>query len=166
VLTTDALAFVAELHRRFGEAWRALMSEGEPPAPVEGEFQDRRIAVAADGTVLVDFQSPNASWAQRIERHLQLKDAGEARVVARPRGLRATEEHVTVDGQPISAGLVDFGLHAFRSAAGDPGAAVYCDLSLVDALPELRLWDDVFLFAEQTLGLAAGSIKVIGPPRA
>lgn len=134
------------------------MSEGEPPAPIEGEFQDRLVGITADCAQLLDFQSSDANWAQRIERHLQVKDADEsAIVVMRPRGLRVSEQNLAVDGQPMSAALFDFGLYAFHRAA--QGAALSCDWSHVRNPHEARLWHDVLAFAEQHLGLPAGSIK-------
>jgi len=163
VLSADALAFVAELHRRFDPLRRELISEDEPRAPIEGEFQERRVDVAADFAPLVDFQNPNVSWTQRIERHLRVKEADEsAIVVIRPRDLHATEQHLAVDGQPMSAALFDFGLCAFHRAA--QGAILYCDWSHVRDTREARLWNDVLAFAEQQLGLPAGGIKVIDSP--
>jgi malate synthase len=158
VLSADALAFVAELHRRFDALRRELMSEDAPPAPIEGKFQDRRVDVTADHAPLVDFQSPDEGWTQRIERHLQVKDADESAIVlVRPRDLYATEPYLAVDGQPTSAALFDFGLCAFHRAAH--GTALYCDWSHVRDPREARLWNNVLAFAEQQLGLPAGSIK-------
>jgi malate synthase len=158
VLSADALAFVAGLHRRFDALRREPMPEDESPAPIEANFPDRQVVVAADHAPRVDFRSPDAGWTQRIERHLQVKDADEsAIVVMRPRDLHAAEQHLTVDGQPVSAALFDFGLCAFHRAAR--GAALYCDLSHVRDPREARLWDDVLAFAEEQLGLPVGSIK-------
>jgi malate synthase len=79
----------------------------------------------------------------------------------RPRDLHATEPRLAVDGQPMSAALFDFGLCAFHRAA--QGAALYCDWSHVQDKREARLWNEVFQFAEQTLGLTHGTIKVSVP---
>ena len=158
VLAADALAFVAGLHRRFDALRRELLPDDEPSAPIEGQFPDRRVEVAVDGATFVDFRSSDVGWTQRIERHLQVKDADEsAIVVVRPSDLHATERHVAVDGQPVSAALFDFGLCAFHRTA--QAAALYCDLSHVQNPREARLWDNVLAFAEEQLGLPAGSIK-------
>jgi malate synthase len=158
VLSADALAFVAELHRRFDALRRELISEDEPRAPIESEFQDRRVDVTADFAPLVDFQSPEVGWTQRIERHLRVKDADQsAIVVMRPRDLHATEPRLAVDGQPMSAALFDFGLCAFHRAA--QAGVLCCDWSQLQNRREARLWNDVLGFAEQQLGLPAGSIK-------
>jgi malate synthase len=79
----------------------------------------------------------------------------------RPRGWHLNEKHITIDGNPLSASLVDFGLFIFHNgsslAAKQRGPFFY--LPKLESHYEARLWNDVFLFAEKTLGLAHGTIK-------
>jgi hypothetical protein len=166
LLTPEALAFIADLHRRFGARSREASSDTEPARSSEDEFQDRRIDVTSDGMLLIDFQQPDATWAQLVERHLQFKTRDEtAVVIVRPRGLQVLEEHLSIDAQPVSAALFDVGLCAFHAAGG---AALHCDWSHIAGQREAQLWNEVLAFAETALGLAAGTIKaaVITGPRA
>jgi malate synthase len=156
-LTSEALAFVADLHRRFGARAREASSDNEAAASGEDQFQDRRIEITNDGVLLIDFEQPDATWAQLVERHLQFKTRdGTAAVIMRPRGLQVVEENVLIDAQPVSAGLFDVGLCAFHAAGG---AALHCDFSHVAGKRGARLWNEVLAFAEAALGLAAGTIK-------
>jgi malate synthase len=157
LLTPEALAFVADLHRHFGARAREASSDDEPATSSEDQFQDRRIEITNDGVLLIDFQQPDATWAQLVERHLRLKTRdGTAAVIVRPRGLQVVEENVLIDAQPVSAGLFDMGLCAFNAAGG---AALHCDFSHVAGKREARLWNEILTFAEAGLGLAAGTIK-------
>lgn len=84
-----------------------------------------------------------------------------ATLMVRPRGWHLTERHVTVDGEPISASLFDFGLYFFHNARYllDNGSGPYFYLPKLESHLEARLWNDVFLAAQEALGIPAGSIK-------
>ena len=74
----------------------------------------------------------------------------------RPRGWHLEERHFEVDGAPISASLFDFGLYFFRNHARG-GTWFY--LPKLESHLEARLWNDVFVWAQDELGVAQGTIK-------
>jgi malate synthase len=79
----------------------------------------------------------------------------------RPRGWHLVEEHVFVDGKPISGALFDFGLYFFHNArkAIARASGPYFYLPKLESCREARLWNDVFVFAQERLGLPLGAIK-------
>jgi malate synthase len=79
----------------------------------------------------------------------------------RPRGWHMLEKHVTVDGKPVSASLFDFGLYFFHNAEAllALGTAPYFYLPKMESHLEARLWNDVFIHAQEQLGIARGTIK-------
>ncbi len=83
-----------------------------------------------------------------------------ATLLLRPRGWHLPEKHVLVDGQPISAGLFDFGLYFFHNAREllERGSGPYFYLPKLESHLEARLWNDVFTAAETELGLP-GTIR-------
>jgi len=84
-----------------------------------------------------------------------------ATLVVRPRGWHLVEKHVTVDGDPISASLFDFGLYLFHNAREllTRGTGPYFYLPKLEGHLEARLWNDVFVFAQDALGLPQGTIR-------
>ncbi len=84
-----------------------------------------------------------------------------ATIVVRPRGWHLAEKHIVVDGRPISASLVDFGLHFFHCAQRqiDAGHGPYFYLPKLESHREARLWNDVFVFAQNYLGIPQGTIR-------
>ncbi|MDA8442356.1 MAG: malate synthase A [Peptococcaceae bacterium] len=90
----------------------------------------------------------------------QLKDKV-AILIVRPRGWHLVEKHVLVDGNPVSASLFDFGLYFYHNAKQllANGSGPYFYLPKMESHLEARLWNDVFILAEQELGIARGSIK-------
>jgi malate synthase len=129
---------------------------------------------------MADFEDANApTWANNIEGQLNLRDAvrrtisfsaGEkhyalnektATLVVRPRGWHLLEKHLFVDGEPVSASLFDFGLYFFHNAkeAIARGTAPYFYLPKMESHLEARLWNDVFVHAQQALGIPNGSIR-------
>ncbi len=131
---------------------------------------------------MADFEDASApTWANMIEGQLNLKDrwAGAidftdattgkayrlgpkpAVLIIRPRGWHLPEAHVLVDGTEMSGSLFDFGLYVFHNAkaALAQGSGPYFYLPKTESHLEARLWNEVFTFAEQELGLAHGTIK-------
>jgi malate synthase len=126
---------------------------------------------------LEDSCSP--TWANVIEGQRNLKDAVRrtisldaggkayrlnettATLVVRPRGWHLAEPHVRVDGEPVSASLVDFGLYFLHNAAElqARGTGPYFYLPKLEHHAEARLWNDVFLHAQDTLGIPRGTIR-------
>jgi malate synthase len=90
-----------------------------------------------------------------------LDDGPHAVIVMRPRGWHLDEKHLVCDGEPISGSLTDFGLYAFHNAAElvATGRTPAFYLPKMESHLEARLWADVFAFAEQRLGIPAGTIR-------
>jgi malate synthase len=88
-------------------------------------------------------------------------DAPLSVVVTRPRGWHLPEAHVLVDGKPGIGALVDFGLHFFHLAKIliDNGHGPYYYLPKMESHLEARLWNDIFTFAEERLGIEHGTIR-------
>ena len=88
-------------------------------------------------------------------------NAETAAMMVRPRGWHLEEKNITVDGKPMSASLVDFGLHIFHNgkllAADGRGPFYY--LPKIEAYQEARLWNDVFNFVQAVLDIPNGTIK-------
>ncbi len=79
----------------------------------------------------------------------------------RPRGWHLIEKHFTVDGEPISASLFDFGLYVFHNGweALEHGSGPYFYLPKLESHLEARLWNEVMVAAEDGLGLERGTIR-------
>ncbi|WBB68534.1 malate synthase A [Micromonospora sp. WMMD812] len=94
-------------------------------------------------------------------RHYALHDGELATIVVRPRGWHLSEKHILVDGDRTSGSLVDFGLYFFHCAHRqlDRGAGPYFYLPKMESHLEARLWNDVFLLAQDRLGLPRGTIR-------
>src|SRR5262249_20268602 len=84
-----------------------------------------------------------------------------ATLMVRPRGWHLPEKHVQVDGDPASAALFDFALCFFHNAREllARGSGPYFYLPKLESHLEARLWNEVFLHAQDELGLQAGTIK-------
>ncbi|MFJ5266400.1 malate synthase A [Streptomyces sp. NPDC088387] len=91
-----------------------------------------------------------------------LKDEAElATVVMRPRGWHLNERHIEVDGEQVPGALVDFGLYFFHNARRliDLGKGPYFYLPKTESHLEARLWNDVFVFAQDHVGVPQGSVR-------
>ncbi|MEU1689192.1 malate synthase A [Micromonospora sp. NPDC005707] len=102
----------------------------------------------------LDFTSPDG-------KQYALHDGELATIVVRPRGWHLTEKHILVDGERTSGSLVDFGLYFFHCARRqlDRGAGPYFYLPKMESHLEARLWNDVFLLAQERLGIPRGTIR-------
>src|SRR6202011_729149 len=82
-------------------------------------------------------------------------------LLVRPRGWHLNERHVTVDGQEMSGSLFDFGLFFFHNAKEllKRGSGPYFYLPKLESHLEARLWNDVFNFAQDSVGVPRGSIR-------
>jgi malate synthase len=129
---------------------------------------------------MADFEDANApTWANVVEGQQHLIDAvagtisheaggrvyrlgpHPATLVVRPRGWHLDEKHVAVDGQPLSASLMDFGLYVYHNhrRLAERHSGPYYYLPKLENHREAALWADVFGFAETWLGLKPGTIK-------
>src|SRR5579884_4221623 len=81
--------------------------------------------------------------------------------MVRPRGWHLTEKHFLVDGKPISGSLFDFGLFFFHNVRAllRKGSGPYFYLPKMESHLEARLWNEVFLLAQQQLGITRGTIR-------
>ncbi len=84
-----------------------------------------------------------------------------ATLLARPRGWHLVERHILVDGETVPASLVDFGLYFFHGAKAllERGTGPYFYLPKLQDHREARLWNEVFNFAQDALGVPRGSIR-------
>jgi malate synthase len=84
-----------------------------------------------------------------------------ATLLVRPRGWHLTEKHLHVAGEPISASLCDFGLYFFHNARAllDRGTGPYFYLAKNESHLEVRLWNEVFVAAQEALSIPRGSIR-------
>ena len=222
VLTPEALAFVADLHRRFDARRRELLAArtarqarfdaGELPdflpetaelraadwtvAPIPADLRDRRVEITGpvDRKMIInalncgakvfmaDFEDATSpTWTNVLEGQVNLKDrwagdlthvdpksgkryalgANPAVLKIRPRGWHLPEQHMEVDGQPVSGALFDFGLYLFHNARATlaQGSGPYFYLPKLESHLEARLWNEVFVHAQEALGLSVGTIK-------
>jgi len=79
----------------------------------------------------------------------------------RPRGWHLAERHITIDGEEMSASLFDFGLYFFHNAREllERGTGPYFYLPKMESHLEARLWNEVFVFAQESIGIPRGTIK-------
>ena len=138
-LNSGARVFMADLEDALSPTW----------ANVVGGQLALRDAVRGN----LEFRSPEGKEYRVGERPAQL--------LVRPRGWHLNEGHVRVDGGPMSASLFDFGLYFFWNARQrlDRGTGPYLYLPKLQSHLEARLWNDVFLFAQDALGIPRGSIR-------
>jgi malate synthase len=130
---------------------------------------------------MADFEDSNSpTWQNNLEGQANLRDAirrtitytspegkqyrlnpNVATLMVRPRGWHLEERHFLVDGTPISASLFDFGLFFFHNAQAliDKGTGPYFYLPKLESHLEGRLWNDVFCFAQDELGIPRGSVR-------
>ena len=130
---------------------------------------------------MADFEDSNSpTWENNISGQINLRDAirGDigftspegknyalnpktAVLIVRPRGWHLTERHLLVDGQPISGSLMDFGLYFFHNAKTlmAKGSGPYFYLPKMQSHLEARLWNDVFVFAQNYLGVPQGTVR-------
>jgi malate synthase len=101
----------------------------------------------------IDFTDTDA-------RHHELAQET-ATIMVRPRGWHLTENHLVMDGQPIPAAFVDFGLFFFHNAQTliNNGRGPYFYLPKMESHAEARLWHDVFAWSEEALGIPHGTIR-------
>ncbi|GEM47057.1 malate synthase A [Deinococcus cellulosilyticus] len=129
---------------------------------------------------MADFEDASSpTWENCIQGQINLRDAVRrtitfegggktyrlnetpATLKVRPRGLHLEEKHVMLMGQPISGSLFDFGIFLFHNAKEllRQGSGPYFYLPKLESHREARWWNEVFLFAQEHLGLPRGTIK-------
>ena len=131
---------------------------------------------------MADLEDSNCpTWSNMIGGQINLRDAASrtiafedpatgksyalkdtiATLLVRPRGWHLEERHILVDGKPMSGGIVDFGLYFFHNHAElkKHGTGPYFYLPKMESHLEARLWNDIFVAAQEALGVAQGTIK-------
>src|SRR6476646_9401288 len=140
-LTSGAKVWLADMEDSSTPSWRNV---------IQGQLNltdvlERRI----------DFVSPEG-------KEYKLRPAAELpTIVVRPRGWHLPEKHMLVDGAPIAGGIVDFGLHFYHNARRlmAQGKGPYFYLPKIENHLEARLWNDIFILAQDLLGIPQGTIR-------
>jgi malate synthase len=152
----------------------------EITGPVERKMMINALNSGAK-VFMADFEDAHdPNWQATIEGQINLRDAVNrtisyvspegktyqlqeqiATLMVRPRGWHLPEKHILVDGKPVSAGLFDFGLAFFHNAKTllEKGSGPYYYLPKMESHLEARLWNDVFVLAQDQLGIPQGTIK-------
>jgi len=146
---------------------------------------DRKMVINAlnsgANVFMADFEDANSpTWSNNVEGQINLRDANRrtieftspegkkyklndkiATLLVRPRGWHLNEKHVLREGKPISGSLFDFGLYFFHNAKQSiaNGSGPYFYLPKLESHVEARLWNDVFNFAQDSLGIPRGTIR-------
>ena len=130
---------------------------------------------------MADFEDANSpTWENVLDGQVNLRDAVRRRIafesdegkqyrlnervatlMVRPRGWHLDEVHMQVDGKPVSASLFDFGFFFFHNAREQlaRGTGPYFYLPKLEGREEARLWNDVFVAAQEAVGVEQGSIR-------
>ncbi|KPV43434.1 malate synthase A [Alicyclobacillus ferrooxydans] len=152
---------------------------------ITGPSSDAKMVINAFNSgakcFMADFEDANSpTWHNTIQGQINLRDANTrtieytspegkhyqlkseiATLIVRPRGWHLVEKHVLVDGIPMSGSLFDFGLYFFHNVktllANNSGPYFY--LPKLESHLEARLWNDVFVMAQDKLGIPQGTIK-------
>jgi malate synthase len=152
----------------------------EITGPTDRKMTINALNSGADG-FMADFEDANApTWRNMVEGHINLRDAidgtityagsdgrryvldeNPATLLVRPRGWHLPERHLLVDEEPVAGPLFDFGLYMFHCAHRllDRGSGPYFYLPKMESHLEARLWNDVFNFTQDALGIERGTIK-------
>ncbi len=152
----------------------------EITGPTDRKMTINALNSGADG-FMADFEDANApTWNNMVEGHINLRDAIEgtitydgsdgrhyelaenpATLLVRPRGWHLPERHMLVDGEPVIGALFDFGLYVFHCAHRlmANGSGPYFYLPKLESHLEARLWNDIFSFSQEALGIPHGTIK-------
>jgi malate synthase len=138
-LNSGARVFMADFEDAHAPTWEGTM---------QGQIN---LYDAIRGTIT--FTSPEGKQYRLNEKVAVL--------FVRPRGWHLNEVHVQVDGEPISASIFDFGLYFFHNARQllKNGSGSYFYLPKIESHLEARLWNEVFVRAQQELGIPQGTIK-------
>ncbi|HEV2010393.1 MAG TPA: malate synthase A [Candidatus Limnocylindria bacterium] len=146
---------------------------------------DRKMIINAlnsgASTYMADFEDANTpTWDNMVSGQANLIDAVRRKIdytspegkrytlnadlatmIVRPRGWHLLEKHLLVDGAPIAGAFMDFGLYMFHNAKAllERGSGPYFYLPKLESHKEARLWNDIFVRAEERLGIPNGTIK-------
>ena len=152
----------------------------EITGPVERKMMINAFNSGAD-VFMADFEDAlSPTWSNIVQGHLNLMDAVRrklaftspegkayklnekiATLLVRPRGWHLPEKHLRVDGKAIAGAFADFGFFFFHNAREtlDRGTGPYFYLPKMESHLEARLWNDVFVLAQEKLGIPRGSVR-------
>jgi malate synthase len=152
----------------------------EITGPTDRKMVINALNSGADG-FMADFEDANSpTWRNMVEGHRNLRDAidgtityrdadgghyaleeNPATLLVRPRGWHLPERHLAVDSEPVAGAFFDFGLYMFHCARRllRNGSGPYFYLPKMESHLEARLWNEVFCFAQDCLGIQRGTIK-------
>ena len=180
--------FLAETAHIRGGDWQVaptpadlLQRWAEITGPVDRKMVINALNCGAD-VFMADFEDANSpTWENcvlgqqnlrdAVRREIRLEDKARGRVyelnektatlLVRPRGWHLVEKHMTVNGEPVSASLFDFGLYVYHNAEerARRGTSCYFYLPKLESHLEARLWRDVFAYTEEALDIAHGSFR-------
>src|SRR6266516_2637695 len=138
-LNSGAKVFMADFEDAFSPVWEDT---------IQGQINVRD---AVNRTI--EYSSPEGKPYRLNEKT--------ATLLVRPRGWHLVEKHVLIDGKPISGGIFDFALYFFHNVKKliENGTGPYFYLPKLENHLEARLWNDVFVLAQQELGIQQGTIK-------
>jgi len=138
-LNSGAKLFMADFEDATSPTWESI---------IEGQINLRD---AINRTI--SFENPNGKNYQLNEETAVL--------IVRPRGLHLEEKHVLLDGKPISGSFFDFGMYFFHNVKTllANGSGPYFYLPKLESHLEARLWNDVFVYTQEKLGIPQGTIK-------
>ncbi|WP_088347246.1 MULTISPECIES: malate synthase A [Rhodomicrobium] len=139
-LNSGASCFMADFEDALSPSWDNIV--------------DGQINLADYWLGQIDFTDPENGKDYKIS-------AKPAVLIIRPRGWHLMEEHIHVDGEPVAGAFVDFGLYVFHNAKRslEKGSGPYFYLPKMEHHKEAALWNDVFVQAQEQLGLPIGTIK-------
>ena len=182
------LAFLAETEKIRDSDWKVAPVPDDlqrRTVEITGPVARKMIinALNSDADVfMADFEDANSPrWENIVEGQIHLRNAirreidyyddargkayklssDPATLMVRPRGWHLDEKHISIDGQPVAAGFVDFGLYFFHNAQTliDSGSGPYFYLPKLESHHEARLWNDVFEYSQDRLEIPRGTIK-------
>jgi malate synthase len=182
--TLDFLAETREIRER---DWRVadppsdyLDRRVEITGPTDRKLVINALNSGARG-FMADFEDANSpTWANQVGGHVNLVDAIEGTIeyassegkeyrlepdpavlLVRPRGWHLPEKHLLIDGEPVSGALFDFGMHMAHGGRrlAEQGRGVFFYLPKLEHHLEARLWDEAFTLAEDSFGMARGTLR-------
>jgi malate synthase len=178
--------FLAETRKTREESWTIA---AQPRDMLDRRVEitgptDRKMVINAlnsgASTFMADFEDANCpTWHNMVDGQVNLRDAVRrtisleqggkhyrlndqtAVLIPRPRGWHLDEKHVLVDGKPVSGSVFDFALYFFHNAKEllARGSGPYFYLPKMESHLEARLWNEIFVFAQQRLGITRGTIR-------
>ena len=183
----DSFDFLPETAKVRSGDWRVAATPAdlqkrhvEITGPVERKMMINALNSGAD-VFMADFEDAlSPTWSNVVQGHLNLMDAVRrkltftspegktyklneklATLLVRPRGWHLPEKHLEADGKPIAGAFADFGLYFFHNAREtlDRGTGPYFYLPKMESHLEARLWNDVFVLAQEKLGIPRGSVR-------